>query len=1256
MKSWLHGVFSLSILLVGSVPAVAWVPPTSFTSQKRPNFLVHTPPKPSQPTSTGSNGGALYETTSDSSTTSFSLANLFGGNNGSAATASKKNLRSAAKHPSVRPHISPLNRFLPSQQPVQTHMGSLPEDSLLPRHPDVVSGVLDNGMPYIILPNKSPPDRFEAHLQVFSGSADELEPQQGIAHLTEHVAYMGSRKRERLFGTGSQTNAYTDFHHTVFYAACPVVTPRGNIPMLPMALDALQDVLEARVETARLEKERAAVLSEMTMVNTIEYRVECQILSTLHRENRLAKRFPIGKEVLIRTWKNDDVRTWHRTHYRPDNVLLYLVGDIDPAKAVDIIEEKFGHITADKQAADISIPALKEEASKLASALNKASVKAAQSWHFPPVRHDWCVPNNKDVSLKLLVPEGVVPIAETDEETETVDGEGAEASGEAVDSYDLQLQHSYELDDKVEFLETKHVSSEDSGKDIRPHMFKHELLQAFSLHLFAKRPVEEIVDLDSFRRSMARRVALAALQIRLNVGGRSDDPAFTFVEFNQLDSAREGCAVCSLDMTAEPKRWKDAIHKALSEIRKLGVYGVTPGEMERYASSLMTDAEQLAAQGDRISHGDQLSYLMETVANGHTFMSPTQSFEMTAKALSTLTLEEVNEAAAELCSHVTSFHENEDPVQGPTIVVACMPKGVDDASDPAYCDEESLVKTIYDACQIPVEPEEDVVVPHSLIPEEELSVAMETNPPEWKGGRFSDGTPETAPDSLTRPFTLRRLGNGIRVGVASNSAESQRGHLRLVAPGGRDAERRLGFKNGSMAVGSRTMQEGGAFGPWTREQVELFCVDHLIMVEIKCTEEALIFDFVFPTTNVGNVGFGDDVVLGMTGTESVMQILREILVGFKWESDALGRSKQSFRSSHESLQKNLEGLSTERVAEAMTSHDDRFLSINVESVDDISLQDAKEAVMSQLSPENLEISIAGDFDVVEVLEMTYKYIGTIPTDTNAEYKIEEIESKMPNWTGRVPQPESPGRHIELELPDSDPRAVAYVAGSAPNAWGFLSDGTTVAERVLQADRRASDYDKQRRSHPLFAFAALGLLSEIANRRLFSTVRERKQLTYDANFSFSAFERLLGGWFLVTVTASKEKAQQALDACKETLAALRKSNPITPDNVESAKRVILNRHEGELRTSSYWTQLMSGIQEESIPLKGPLSVTDFGSVVESITARDLQLTLETLELDEDKIYTAIGRTVLPEGSELKEEDLVPKPAPVIGMRRGGALTG
>jgi predicted Zn-dependent peptidase len=290
-------------------------------------------------------------------------------------------------------------------------------------------------------------------LQVFSGSADELEPQQGIAHLTEHVAYMGSRKRERLFGTGSQTNAYTDFHHTVFYAACPTYTPRsnGNVPMLPMALDALCDVMEARVEPSRLEKERQAVLSEMTMVNTIEYRVECQILATLHRENRLAKRFPIGKESLIRSWQTDDVKTWHRTHYRPDNVLLYIVGDVNPEEAEKVIQEKFGHITAEKQAKDIKLLELKPEASKLADAIVRGTdvIKARQSWHYPPIKHEWSLGSNPDfVEAFTISPE-------------------EEKSNR--DIYDLQLQNSYDLDESVEFLKTTEIAP---GKRIRPHIFR----------------------------------------------------------------------------------------------------------------------------------------------------------------------------------------------------------------------------------------------------------------------------------------------------------------------------------------------------------------------------------------------------------------------------------------------------------------------------------------------------------------------------------------------------------------------------------------------------------------------------------------------------------------------------------------------------------------------------------------------------------------------------------------------------------------
>jgi hypothetical protein len=117
--------------------------------------------------------GGKNDDDSSSSGPSFSLANLFNGGKGgdsSAATATAPSLRGRSKalepHPSVRPHISPLNRLGPDFDKLHLALA----DDPLPMHPDVKSGTLPNGFSYVILPNKSPPGRFEAHLQVFSGS------------------------------------------------------------------------------------------------------------------------------------------------------------------------------------------------------------------------------------------------------------------------------------------------------------------------------------------------------------------------------------------------------------------------------------------------------------------------------------------------------------------------------------------------------------------------------------------------------------------------------------------------------------------------------------------------------------------------------------------------------------------------------------------------------------------------------------------------------------------------------------------------------------------------------------------------------------------------------------------------------------------------------------------------------------------------------------------------------------------------------
>lgn len=201
------------------------------------------------------------------------------------------------------------------------------------------------------------------------------------------------------------------------------------------------------------------------------------------------------------------------------------------------------------------------------------------------------------------------------------------------------------------------------------------------------------------------------------------------------------------------------------------------------------------------------------------------------------------------------------------------------------------------------------------------------------------------------------------------------------------------------------------------------------MVEINCNDEFITLDFVFPTTEVGNIGYGDDLKAGINGCEAVLQVVREIVRGFKWEGDALGRAKASFHSTYDGLYKNLEGMSAEKIVGEMTDGDQSFVSVGHEEIDAVTLDEAKNAVMSQLLPSEIEVSMVGDFDTKEALDLVLKYLGTIPANANEEFLEKApnanlaVRSGSPNTPPvyNVPTLPLPGRHLDFSLEDPDPR-------------------------------------------------------------------------------------------------------------------------------------------------------------------------------------------------------------------------------------------
>ena len=63
----------------------------------------------------------------------------------------------------------------------------------------------------------------------------------------------------------------------------------------------------------------------------------------------------------------------------------------------------------------------------------------------------------------------------------------------------------------------------------------------------------------------------------------------------------------------------------------------------------------------------------------------------------------------------------------------------------------------------------------------------------------------------------------------------------------------------------------------------------------------------------------------------------------------------------------------------------------------------------------------------------------------------------------------------------------------------------------------------------------GILTEIINSRLFTTVRDTLGLTYDVSFELSLFDRLPNGWFVVNVTSTPQKINEALQVGNTALA-------------------------------------------------------------------------------------------------------------------------
>ncbi len=207
----------------------------------------------------------------------------------------------------------------------------------------VQSAVLPNGLKVIMIPMDSP-GLVAYYSVVRTGSRDEVEPgRSGYAHFFEHMMFRGTKKYPGavydsiVTSIGASANAFTSDDITAYH--------------LNFAAENLEKVIE--VESDRFQNlhydlpgfqtESGAIYGEYRKGVTNPFEVLDEKVRDLAFDVHTYKHTTIGFEKDIKAMPEgyDYSLGFFKHFYRPENVVLVIVGDIKPVAVLDLVKKYY---------------------------------------------------------------------------------------------------------------------------------------------------------------------------------------------------------------------------------------------------------------------------------------------------------------------------------------------------------------------------------------------------------------------------------------------------------------------------------------------------------------------------------------------------------------------------------------------------------------------------------------------------------------------------------------------------------------------------------------------------------------------------------------------------------------------------------------------------------------------------------------------------------------------------------------------------
>lgn len=200
---------------------------------------------------------------------------------------------------------------------------------------------LKNGLRVIISEDHSAPV-FGIAVNYNVGSRDEREGRTGFAHLFEHMMFKGSENvgpgehPYLMFMYGGSMNGTTNKDRTLYYEVLP-----SNQLDLALFLEA-DRMRSLEITKENLDNQRNAVQEERRLgVDNQPYGKTFEVIDELAYDNFAYAHSVIGSMADLNAATVEDVASFFKTYYAPNNAVLAIVGDVDTKTTLEKVRKYF---------------------------------------------------------------------------------------------------------------------------------------------------------------------------------------------------------------------------------------------------------------------------------------------------------------------------------------------------------------------------------------------------------------------------------------------------------------------------------------------------------------------------------------------------------------------------------------------------------------------------------------------------------------------------------------------------------------------------------------------------------------------------------------------------------------------------------------------------------------------------------------------------------------------------------------------------